>query len=132
ESSAWQNAAYILTYDEHGGYFDHVTPPVFDAYGAGIRVPAWVISPHAKKSHLETTVYEHTSTLKFIEAVLRLPTPPPINAHPPPDHPPVRRAHPRRPHQRGLRQQPNRAARPAAGRPLRRRQPPGVLHVLTP
>jgi len=74
ESSAWENAAYILTYDEHGGYFDHVAPPVFDAYGAGIRVPAWVISPHAKKSHLETTVYEHTSTLKFIEAVFGLPT----------------------------------------------------------
>jgi len=74
ESSAWENAAYILTYDEHGVYFDHVAPPVFDAYGAGIRVPAWVISPHAKKSHLETTVYEHTSTLKFIEAVFGLPT----------------------------------------------------------
>ena len=73
QSSAWQSAAYVLTYDEHGGYFDHVAPPVFDAYGAGIRVPAWVISPHAKKSHLETTVYEHTSTLKFIEAVFGLP-----------------------------------------------------------
>jgi phospholipase C len=73
-SSAWESAAYILTYDEHGGYFDHVAPPVFDAYGAGIRVPAWVISPHAKKSHMETTVYEHTSTLKFIEAVFGLPT----------------------------------------------------------
>jgi hypothetical protein len=36
--------------------------------------PAWVISPYAKKSHLETTVYEHTSTLKFIEAVFGLPT----------------------------------------------------------
>ena len=74
ESSAWESAAYILTYDEHGGYFDHAAPPTFDAYGAGIRVPAWVISPHAKKSHLETTVYEHTSTLKFIEAVFGLPT----------------------------------------------------------
>ena len=74
ESSAWQSAAYILTYDEHGGYFDHVAPPVFDAYGAGIRVPTWVISPYAKKSHVETTVYEHTSTLKFIEAVFGLPT----------------------------------------------------------
>ena len=38
-SSAWQSSAYILTYDEHGGYFDHVAPPQFDAYGAGIRVP---------------------------------------------------------------------------------------------
>jgi phospholipase C len=74
ESSAWQSSAYILTYDEHGGYFDHVTPPQFDAYGAGIRVPAWVISPFAKKAHLETTVYEHTSRLKFLETVFGLPT----------------------------------------------------------
>ena len=74
ESSAWQSSAYILTYDEHGGYFDHVAPPRFDAYGAGIRVPTWVISPFARKSHLETTVYEHTSTLKFLETVFGLPT----------------------------------------------------------
>jgi phospholipase C len=74
ESSAWDHAAYVLTYDEHGGYFDHVAPPQFDAYGAGIRVPTWVISPYARKSHLEPTVYEHTSTLKLIEAVFGLPT----------------------------------------------------------
>src|SRR6266498_2304479 len=73
ESSAWESSAYILTYDEHGGYFDHVAPPQFDAYGAGIRVPTWVISPFAKKSHLEPTVYEHASTLKLIEAVFGLP-----------------------------------------------------------
>jgi hypothetical protein len=73
-SSAWQSSAYILTYDEHGGYFDHVAPPQFDAYGAGIRVPTWVISPFARKGHVETTVYEHTSTLKFLETVFGLPT----------------------------------------------------------
>jgi phospholipase C len=73
-STTRSSSAYILTYDEHGGYFDHIAPPQFDAYGAGVRVPTWVISPHAKKSHLETTVYEHTSTLKFIEAVFGLPT----------------------------------------------------------
>lgn len=73
-SSAWSSAAYILTYDENGGYFDHVAPPQFDAYGAGMRVPTWVISPHAKKRHLESRVYEHTSILKFIEALFDLPT----------------------------------------------------------
>ena len=40
-SSIWSSSAYILTYDEAGGYFDHVAPPVLDAYGAGIRVPTW-------------------------------------------------------------------------------------------
>jgi phospholipase C len=74
QSSAWDSSAYILTYDEHGGYFDHVAPPQLDAFGLGIRVPTWVISPFAKKAHLEPTVYEHTSTLKFLEAVFGLPT----------------------------------------------------------
>lgn len=70
----WHRSAYILTYDEHGGYFDHVAPPQADAYGLGIRVPTWVISPHAKPGHLETTVYEHSSILKLIERVFDLPT----------------------------------------------------------
>jgi phospholipase C len=73
-SSAWDTAAYILTYDEHGGYFEHVAPPSLDAYGAGVRVPTWVISPFAKKRHLEPTTYEHSSTLKFLETVFELPT----------------------------------------------------------
>jgi len=70
----WHRAAYILTYDEHGGYFDHVPPPQADAYGLGIRVPTWVISPHAKPGHLETTVFEHASILKLIERTFDLPT----------------------------------------------------------
>jgi phospholipase C len=73
-SSAWEASAYILTYDEHGGYFDHVAPPKLDAFGAGIRVPTWVISPYAKPSHVQRTVYDHTSTLKFLETVFDLPT----------------------------------------------------------
>ncbi len=73
-SRYWANAAYFLTYDEGGGFFDHVVPPVLDAYGAGFRVPTWVVSPLAKKSHLEPTVYEHSSLLKFIERVFDLPT----------------------------------------------------------
>jgi phospholipase C len=74
DSSAWDTSAYVLTYDESGGYFDHQRPPQLDAFGLGIRVPTWVISPYAKKSHLEPTLYEHTSTLKFIERVFGLPT----------------------------------------------------------
>ena len=73
-SSAWDSAAYIITYDESGGFFDHVAPPQLDAYGLGFRVPTWVISPHAKKAHVEGTLYEHTSVLKFIETVFGLPT----------------------------------------------------------
>ncbi len=73
-SSAWQSSAYILTYDESGGYFEHVPPVQLDAYGLGFRVPTWVISPFAKRGHLETTLYEHSSILKFVETVFGLPT----------------------------------------------------------
>jgi phospholipase C len=74
QSSAWNSSAYILTYDEAGGFFDHVAPPQLDAFGLGVRLPTWVISPWAKPRHLEPTVYEHSSILKFIEAVFGLPT----------------------------------------------------------
>jgi phospholipase C len=73
-SSAWDTSAYILTYDEHGGYFDHVAPPQVDAFGLGIRVPTWVVSPFAKGRHIERTTYDHVSTLKLIEHVFGLPT----------------------------------------------------------
>lgn len=73
-SSAWASSAYIISYDESGGFFDHVRPPQLDAYGLGFRVPTWVISPFARKGHLEPTLYEHSSILKFIEAVFGLPS----------------------------------------------------------
>ncbi len=73
-SSYWKTAAYIFTYDEGGGFFDHVAPPVFDAYGAGIRVPTWVISPYAKPKYLSPVQCEHGSILKFVEAIFGLPT----------------------------------------------------------
>jgi phospholipase C len=74
ESPAWDSSAYVITYDEHGGYFEHVPPPQIDAFGLGIRIPTWVISPFAKKSHLEPTVYDLTSVLKFLERLFGLPT----------------------------------------------------------
>lgn len=74
QSAAWENSAYIITYDEHGGYFDHVPPPQLDAFGLGIRVPTWVISPWAKPGHIEPTVYDLTSILKFLERLHGLPT----------------------------------------------------------
>jgi phospholipase C len=74
QSSAWKESAYILTYDEGGGFFDHVPPPQLDAFGLGVRVPAWVVSPYAKPQHLEPALHDHTSILKFIETVFGLPT----------------------------------------------------------
>ncbi|HZT31247.1 MAG TPA: alkaline phosphatase family protein [Bryobacteraceae bacterium] len=74
KSSAWKSSAYLLAYDEGGGFFDHVPPPQFDAYGAGIRVPMLVVSPFAKRGHVEGTLFEHSSVLKFLERVFQLPT----------------------------------------------------------
>ena len=74
-SAAWESSAYILTYDEHGGYFDHVSPPPVDAFGLGVRIPTWVVSPWAKAGHIEPTPYDLTSILKFIERIFGLPTP---------------------------------------------------------
>jgi len=73
-SPVWPSTAFFLTYDEGGGFFDHVAPPRFDAYGAGFRVPTLVVSPFAKRGHVEGTQYEHSSILKFIELVFGLPT----------------------------------------------------------
>jgi phospholipase C len=75
ESPIWDSSAYLLTYDEHGGFFDHVVPPQVDAYGLGVRVPLWVVSPHARKGPVVSAKpADHTSTLKFIERTFGLPT----------------------------------------------------------
>ena len=74
EGPAWDSSAYLITYDEHGGYFDHVPPPQVDAFGLGVRVPLWIISPLAKAGFLDATLYDHTSILKFLERLHGLPT----------------------------------------------------------
>ena len=75
ESPLWQSSAYLLTYDEHGGFFEHVAPPQLDAHGLSMRVPLWVISPFAKRGPvLSSLPAEHSSTLKLIEALHGLPT----------------------------------------------------------
>jgi phospholipase C len=75
-SPLWERSAFLLTYDEHGGFFDHVAPPQVDAYGLGIRVPLWVISPLARRRGVVTShkPAEHASTLKLIERLHHLPT----------------------------------------------------------
>jgi phospholipase C len=66
ESSDWSNTAIIVTYDENGGFWDHVAPPKTDEWGPGSRVPAIVISPFAKGG-VDSTVYDTTAILKLIE-----------------------------------------------------------------
>jgi phospholipase C len=67
QSSAWQSSAFFITYDDWGGWYDHVPPPQVDERGLGFRVPAMLISPYARMGHVDHTLLEHTSILKFIE-----------------------------------------------------------------
>ncbi len=63
----WPTTAIILTWDDFGGFYDHVPPPAVDHYGLGPRVPLIVISPYVKEGIVSHTVYEAASVLKFIE-----------------------------------------------------------------
>ena len=66
-SSAWDSSAFVMAYDDWGGWYDHVNPPRVDAYGYGLRVAALMVSPYAKEGHIDHTQLDFTSILKFIE-----------------------------------------------------------------
>jgi|ERR1041384_8196774 phospholipase C len=68
----WKNTAIIITYDEHGGFWDHVAPPVVDRWGPGSRVPTLIISPFARHGFVDHHVYDTTSILALIENRWRL------------------------------------------------------------
>jgi len=63
----WDSTAIFLTWDDFGGLYDHVVPPVVDNWGLGPRVPFLIISPYAKQGYISHTQYEFSSVLKFIE-----------------------------------------------------------------
>lgn len=67
QSDAWKDTAIIVTWDDFGGFFDHVPPPAVDQYGYGPRVPALVISPYARAGVICHTKFDFTSPLKLIE-----------------------------------------------------------------
>ncbi|MGZ4802844.1 MAG: alkaline phosphatase family protein [Acidimicrobiia bacterium] len=89
-SPAWPKTVLLFMYDEHGGYYDHVPPPpavppdnIAPAVTAtpdvpaawnqyGLRVPAFVISPFAKRNYISHVVHDHTSVLRFIETKFNL------------------------------------------------------------
>jgi phospholipase C len=105
QSPQWAHLALFVTWDEHGGFYDHVAPPSacapdgippklqdgdtttggFDMLG--IRVPLIVVSPYAKSAYVGHHVYDHTSITRFIEAKFKLPalTARDANAEPPTD-----------------------------------------------
>jgi phospholipase C len=80
-SPAWRESVLFLTYDEGGGFFDHVPPPAACPPSAdraeyarrGTRVPLLVISPWARRHHVSHVVGDHASLLRFIELLFDLP-----------------------------------------------------------
>jgi phospholipase C len=71
-SPQWEHMAIIITYDENGGFWDHVAPPKGDRWGPGSRIPAIIISPYAKKGFVDHTQYDTTSILQFLTRRFKL------------------------------------------------------------
>jgi acid phosphatase len=65
-SKVWKDSVIIISYDENGGFWDHVAPPIGDKFGPGNRIPTIIISPFAKKNYVDHTMYDTTSIIKFI------------------------------------------------------------------
>lgn len=74
QSSYWNSTAIVVTWDDWGGFFDHVAPMQVDNFGLGFRVPALVISPWVKPHLIDHTRYEFGSMLKFAETTFNLPS----------------------------------------------------------
>ena len=76
KSPQWPRMAVIITYDENGGFWDHVPSPSgpgwSDRWGPGSRVPAIVVSPFARRGFVDKTVYDTTSILKLITRRFKL------------------------------------------------------------
>jgi phospholipase C len=66
-SRDWSSTAIFLSWDDWGGFYDHVKPPHLDAQGYGLRVPGLVISPYARRGFIDHQVLSHDAYLKFIE-----------------------------------------------------------------
>jgi acid phosphatase len=62
----WQDMLVVVTFDENGGWWDHVAPPKGDRWGPGSRIPAIVISPHVLRGHVEHTVYDTGSIARLL------------------------------------------------------------------
>lgn len=67
KSKDWNSTAIFISWDDWGGFYDHVPPPSVDQYGYGIRVPGLVISPYARRGYIDKNVYSFESWLKIVE-----------------------------------------------------------------
>lgn len=72
-SPEWKHTAIVLTWDDFGGFYDHVPPPRVSRYMLGPRVPLLVISPYSRPHFIDHRLYDFRSVIKFVEQTFRLP-----------------------------------------------------------
>lgn len=72
-SPAWDSTAIFITWDDWGGWYDHVNPPQVDRMGLGFRVPLIVVSPYARHGYISHVTHESSGFLTYIEATFGLP-----------------------------------------------------------
>jgi len=66
KSPQWEKMLVVVTFDENGGWWDHVAPPRGDRWGPGTRIPALIISPHSRHGEVDHTIYDTGSIARFI------------------------------------------------------------------
>src|SRR5262249_5262523 len=71
-SPEWAHSVVIVTWDDYGGFYDHVPPQAVDAFGLGMRVPCIVIGPYAKKGEVQHALRETCSIPRLCEKVFHL------------------------------------------------------------
>lgn len=74
DSEYWSSTAIFITWDDWGGWYDHVPPPIYNSYEYGFRVPLIVVSPYAKPGYVSHEMHDFGSILKFIESNFDLPS----------------------------------------------------------
>jgi phospholipase C len=74
QSRYWDNTVILITWDDWGGWYDHVPPTVINSYEYGFRVPLIVVSPFARQGYVSHVNHDFGSILHFIEEIYRLPS----------------------------------------------------------
>jgi hypothetical protein len=69
QNPEWDSTLILLAWDDWGGFYDHVVPPKVDVNGYGLRVPALLISPYAKKGSIDHQILSFDAYLKLIEDI---------------------------------------------------------------
>jgi phospholipase C len=72
-SKYWDSTAIFVSWDDWGGWYDHVNPPQVDSMGLGFRVPLLVVSPYARRGYVSHVTHEFSGFLSFIETIYALP-----------------------------------------------------------